>query len=315
MGSDTRLGSGPALGHACHSISDEVRRYLQTGESDPLYRAWPGSGIVERANRAHDDLRGSLVRVVRQRTSGLMHRPSLEIPRQNTALAPLASLYPNKVPHVDLLSFTRAKVESMVRGLFPRAEQEVVLLALAHSVVFLTSDNIEALLLGPGFDSAAWDLANLYLGSLGAELLSDQAPALVGLSQETTCYVSCEYFTEEDPFADFVVHEVAHTFHNVKRASLSLPSGRSKEWLLDIDYRNRETFASSCEAFSRIIDRAKTVAERRTLAKQYGDKTRVFDERADSSEVASIVQEAAGVRNGWKVILSRCAPPRRRAQS
>ena len=292
LGRDTRLA--PPQEHSCQSISDEVRRYLQTGESDPLYRSWPGSGIVERANRAHDDLRGSLVGVVRQRTSGLMQRP---------------------LPHVDLVSFTRTKVESMVRGLFPRAEQEVVLLALAHSVVFLTSDNIEALLLGPGFDSAAWDLANLYLGSLGAERLSDQAPALVGLSQETTCYVSCEYFTEEDSFADFVVHEVAHTFHNVKRASLSLPSGRSKEWLLDIDYRKRETFAYSCEAFSRIIDRAKTVAERRTFAKQYGDKERVFDERADSSEVASIVQEAAGARNGWKVILSRCAPPRRRAQS
>jgi len=215
------------------------------------------------------------------------------------------------MPHLDTVSFTSAKVESMVRGLFPRAEHEVVLAALARSVVFLTSANIEAVLLGPGFDSAAWDLANLYLGSLGAELLSDQAPALVGLSQETTCYISCEYFTEEDPFADFFVHEVSHIFHNVKRASLGLPSSRSREWLLDIEYRKRETFAYSCEVFSRIIDRAKTPAERRRLAGEYGHKGRVFDERADSSEVASIVREAAGVRNAWKVILSRCAPERR----
>jgi hypothetical protein len=28
----------------------------------------------------------------------------------------------------------------------------------------------------------------------------------------------------------------------------------------------------------------------------------------DSSEVASIVAEAASARNGWKVILARCAP-------
>jgi hypothetical protein len=164
--------------------------------------------------------------------------------------------------------------------------------------------------MGPGFDRAAWDLANLYLGSLDAELLSQQAPAIVGLSQETTCYVSSAYFTEEDPFADFVVHEVSHIFHNVKRVSLGLPSTRSREWLLDIDYRKRETFAYSCEVFSRIIDRANSPAERRRLAEEYGQKGCVSDERADSSEVVSIVWEAAGVRNGWKVILSRCAPER-----
>jgi hypothetical protein len=150
----------------------------------------------------------------------------------------------------------------------------------------------------------------LYLGSLDAELLSEQAPAIVGLSQETTCYVSSAYFTEEDPFADFVVHEISHIFHKVKRASLGLPSSRAREWLLDVDYRKRATFAYSCEAFSRIIGRAKSPAERRGLAEDYGQKRRVSDERADSSEVASIVREAAGGRNGWRVILSRCAPER-----
>jgi hypothetical protein len=214
------------------------------------------------------------------------------------------------IPQIETLAFTRAKVEPMVRSLFPRAEQAVVLDALARSVVFLTNANIEAILMGPGFDSAAWDLANLYLGSLDAELLSEQAPALVGLSQETTCYVSCGYFTEEDPFADFVVHEVSHIFHNVKRASLGLPERRSREWLLDIEYRKRETFAYSCEVFSRLIARAKSPSERRTLAEEYGQERRILDERADSSEVASIVREATGVRNGWKAILSRCTPER-----
>lgn len=36
--------------------------------------------------------------------------------------------------------------------------------------------------------------------------------------------------------------------------------------------------------------------------------TRDLDERVDPSEVASIVAEAASARNGWKVILARCAP-------
>jgi hypothetical protein len=215
------------------------------------------------------------------------------------------------MPQFDAVAFTRGKIEPMVRGLFPRAEQEVVLAALAQSVVFLTKANIAAVLLAPGFDSLAWDLANLYLASLGADLLSEDAPALVGPSQETTCYVSFEYFTQDDPFADFVVHEISHIFHNSKRATLGLPSSRSKEWVLDIDYAKRETFAYSCEAFSRVVDRAKTLAERRALAEEYRHERHVFDERVDPSEVASIVGEAGTVRNGWKVILARCAPMRR----
>ena len=63
----------------------------------------------------------------------------------------------------------------MVRGLFPRAEQDLVLAALEKSVVFLTSANIESLLFGHGFDSSAWTLANLYLASLGAELLGEDS--------------------------------------------------------------------------------------------------------------------------------------------
>ena len=41
-----------------------------------------------------------------------------------------------------------------------------------------------------------------------AKLLGKEAPRLVGISEETTCYVSPAYFTEDDPFGDFIVHEV-----------------------------------------------------------------------------------------------------------
>jgi hypothetical protein len=53
-------------------------------------------------------------------------------------------------------------------------------------------------------------------------------------------YVSPDYFAEEDPFADFVVHEAAHIFHNCKRSTIGLRETRTKEWLLDIEYRHRE---------------------------------------------------------------------------
>jgi hypothetical protein len=145
----------------------------------------------------------------------------------------------------------------------------------------------------------------------GAELLGKDAPRLVGLSEETTCFVSPEHFAEDDPFADFIVHETAHILHNCKRATVGLRETRTKEWLLDIEYQKRETFAYPCEAYARVLERGKNPTERRALAEEYGSIVRMSAERVDAVEVASIVEAAAAARNGWKVILSRCAPTSR----
>jgi hypothetical protein len=270
------------------TIECTVAHYLRTGESDFLYPAWPGS-FFERANLAHQNLRGALVREVGRRAGGRT---------------------PHPFPNISLEELTRAKVEPMVRGLFSREECDVVLDKVERSVVFLTRDNIEQLLMQPCFDSLAWTLANLYLASLGAPLLGPNAPNLVGLSEENICYVSTQYFSDDDPFADFIVHEVAHIFHNCKRTTFGLRATRNKEWLLDIDFRKRETFAYSCEAYARILERAKSTTERRTLAQEYARASSVSDERVDSAEVSGIIREAAVVRNGWKFILARCAPAR-----
>lgn len=267
------------------TIADEIERYLRTGDADVGW-AWPGD-FMERGRRQKDDLRGALVEEVRRLAKGRSHEP---------------------VPANLSAEFTRAKVEPMVRGLFPRAEQDVVLATLEKSVVYVTSETIEPIILNQMWDRSAWDLANLYLLSVGADLLGPEAPRVVGISEETTCYVSPEYFVEDDPFADFIVHEAAHIFHNCKRRAIGLRETRRKEWLLDIEFRQRETFAYSCEAYARVLARAKSPAERRALAAEYGSERRISEERVDPAEVASIVEEAAEARNGWKVILARCAP-------
>lgn len=268
------------------TIAAEIERYLRTGDTDDLADAWPG-GLMERGHLQHADLRGALVREVRRLAKGLSHVP---------------------VPENVGVAFTRSKVERMVRGLFSKAEQDVVLATLEHSVIYVTSDTIEPIILKHSWDRSAWDLANLYLLSVGAKLLGDEAPRIVGISEETTCYVSPDYFAEDDPFADFVVHEAAHIFHNCKRHTLGLPATRRKEWLLEIDFRKREAFAYSCEAYARIIARAKSPKERRALAADYGAEVRITAERVDPAEVASIVAEAASARNGWRVTLARCSP-------
>lgn len=271
------------------TIADEIERYLRTGDSDSLCWAWPGD-IFERGRRAHADLRGALVEEVRRLAKGLSHEP---------------------VPEGVGVEFTRAKVEPMVRGLFPKVEQDVVLSTLEKSVAYVTSETIESLLLDQDYDSSAWDIANMYLRSVGAKFLGEEAKSIVGLSESTACYVAADYFAEDDPFADFVVHEVAHIFHNCKRRTIGLRETRTKEWLLDIEYRKRETFAYSCEAYACVLARAKSPADRRALAADYGSRVRIFEERVDPAEVASILAEAASARNGWKVILVRCAPTSR----
>jgi hypothetical protein len=196
----------------------------------------------------------------------------------------------------------------MVRGLFPRAEQETVLTVLERSVVFVTSDNIERLLQENAWSGSAWTLANLYLGSVGAKPLAGGEGMLLGSSEHMTCYVSPEYFRGNDLFADYLVHEAAHVFHNCKRRTIGLRETRKRVWLLDIDFSRRETFAYSCEFYSRILERAGSRTERLGLADQLAGRIRLSDNNADSREVASIVKAAAAARNGWKVILARCGP-------
>lgn len=272
-----------------NTIATEIERYLRTGDSDPIYRAWPGS-VLEAGQHAHGDLRGALVSEVRRLSKGRGH--------------------PAVPAHVGN-EFTRGKVEPMVRGLFRRAEQDVVLAMLERSVVYVTNETIESLLLEVDYDKSAWDLANMYLRSVGAEMLGDEAMSVVGMSESTTCYVAPDYFTEKDPFADFIVHEAAHVFHNCKRRTIGLPETRSREWLLELQFSKRETFAYSCEAYSRIMALAENPTHRRELADEFGSRVRFSEERVDFAEVANIVAEATRARNGWKAILARCAPTTR----
>jgi hypothetical protein len=271
------------------TVDDEIERYVTTGKCDPDHHAWPGD-IFNRGRQAQEDLRGALVRAVRRAAGRRKPRAS--------------------IADLDVVALTRAKVEPMVRGLFPHVEHDRVLATLERSAVFLAPSNIETLLRTTQWESTAWDLANLYLASIGAELLGEEAPRIVGLSEGTTFYVSLEYFTEDDPFADFVVHEAAHVFHNCKREALGLAPTRRKEWLLEIEFRKRETFAYACEAYARIVERAPRLRDRSALAREYAAARKApVDERVERGELVDVVQEAASARNGWKRILARCAAP------
>ena len=267
----------------------EIEVYLRSGQHDSAFRVWPGKDFLERAQSGNAALRRALISAVQARTGH--------------------ATFPEALIDMDVVAFTRGKVTPMVRGLVPAAEQERVLDALAHSVVFLTPATIDGVLEQTPWHSTAWGLANLYLADCGAELLAEDAPSLVGLSEETTCYLSVGYFDQSGRFDDFLVHEAAHIFHNCKRVTIGLPETRRKEWLLEIEYRKRETFAYACEAYSRIHELADSSKGRLRLLAEHEQGPMPPDERVNVDEYMDILREAVTARNGWKRILQRCAPP------
>lgn len=107
------------------SMAEAIERYLCTGEYEIDHFQWPGRNIVEKSKNGHDDHVRALVAEVKRRSKGRTHAP---------------------VPELDLAAWTRRKLTPMVHGFFPEAEREIVLRLFEKSVVFLTSDNIEAVL-------------------------------------------------------------------------------------------------------------------------------------------------------------------------
>jgi hypothetical protein len=278
-----------------NSPEDLIERYLRTGEHDALFSAWPGESATVRLHQGNLALRSALISVVKSRAGH--------------------ATVPKELVELDVASFTRTKVEPMVRGLFPAAEQQAILDLLAHSVLFLTPATIEPALNQARYLRTAWSLSNIYLASCGSKLMTSDAPELVGLSEETTCYVSMAYFGSNGQFDDFIVHEAAHIFHNCKRQTIGLPGVGGCEWLLNIDFGRRETFAYACEVYSRLLEVGSSAAARRKLLSQIENGPWPPDERVNVSEYIQTLRAAVAARNEWKKILDNCAPSRRRRAS
>ena len=122
--------------------------------------------------------------------------------------------------------------------------------------------------------------------------------------------MSADYFREESRFDDFVGHEAAHIFHNCKRRTIGLREIRGREWLLEIDFVKRETFAYCCEAYSRILALGGGPSDRNILLSERETGMRLSEDRVDVAEYFDILREAVAARNGWKRVLARCSTSR-----
>ena len=267
----------------------EIDRFLFTGDYDNHFDIWPGGTFVDQAKNGSTALRNALISTVQR--------------AEQSAVSAC-----HEYSCLDIKA--REKFAPMVRGLFPQKEQAIILDVLERSVVFLTPATINTVLEKATWLKTAWNLANIYLVSLDAKPLSDSAPDIVGISEETTCFVSMKYFSNNDPLEDYVIHEAAHIFHNCKRETVGLQETRRREWLLEIDYFKRETFAYSCEAYSRILELGETRLARSRLLSEHAEGPMPTDDRVDGDEYVDILREAVAARNGWKHILERCSPPK-----
>jgi len=90
--------------------------------------------------------------------------------------------HPSLPPGLDASRLVLDKVGSMVRGLFPAKERQIMLTLFEEALVFVTRDNIEGILLETPYLFTAWQIANLYLGSFGLPGLDDRPARLVGLA-------------------------------------------------------------------------------------------------------------------------------------
>lgn len=117
----------------------------------------------------------------------------------------------------------------MIRGLFSENEQKIVHSLVAGTVVFLTPANLDSIIMDCERLNTAWELANMYLLSMSVEPLSPNAPQILGKNEDQKCVISQQYFDETRPFVDYVVHEVAHLFHNCRRQTIGLPETRRQK--------------------------------------------------------------------------------------
>jgi hypothetical protein len=260
------------------SISDEVERFLGTGEWDPRFSAWEGSA-VERRRRAYAAFREVLRRVVAYR-------------------AKRAPLPPRPAP-ADAPAQVRTRVDTMLRGLFAPSEAEILLLEMPARVVVVTPA-VFASRIDEVSPRTAWDLANLLLDDLGAPPLTDDTPELDGLCAAGHAWVLPRAFAAPEGFTDVVVHEVAHLLHTLRGEDVGLPTVGP---LLRVPPLRRETFAYACEVWARVTADAATPPERIERLRVFRATAAPEDARVQRPTLDALLAAAGDdPGGGWGVI-------------
>ena len=68
---------------------------------------------------------------------------------------------------------------------------------------------------------------------------------------------------------------------------------------------------AQCEAYSRIMERSQSPADRRRLYAEYVENWVPHCDEPDRGDLVVALGAAIEARNGWKHILAHCSPPGR----
>lgn len=259
------------------SASEEVERFITTGEHDPRFSAWEGNA-VERRRQGAATLRDVLRRIVGYRAA---RGPARRVP-------------------ADVPALVAARVTPLLHGLFG-ARAAPVLALLPSRVHVVTPTNFGTVIEGLP-PRTAWDLANLVLDDIGAPPLADDTPELDGLSHAGQAWLLPRAFTEARAFSDVVVHEVAHLLHGTLRREVGWEPADAL--LLAVPPRRRETFAYACEIWSCVTRDAATQKQLHTQLSAFHATSTPADARVDRRRLDALL-DAAGAADGdagWDVI-------------
>ena len=215
----------------------------------------------------------------------------------------LAELLPETVRASPLIpaEVIGNRIKPMITGLLPRVWQEVALREIVAHLFVLNFPGTQAALdaeLSTSDLNGAWRVLWLMFEDYG---LKPEAVAVdcEGMASDYA-HVRWSAFEGKDPFSDVVVHEAAHMLHYLKPAHFDLAVRRGQERFVDVEFRHRELFAYSCEAYSRVVARGGR-KNRMAFAETLLQGASSFPD-AELEASAPLVLRAAQSRNGWRVI-------------
>lgn len=279
-------GSGPACA--------AVERFLRTGNSH-LSRSSRYSLEGIKKERVHSDL-------CKTALWNLFEALSAQLP---AAEKNIAAVMPEMI---------REKVRPMVTGLVQEEWRETALRELGKRVFVLNAAGARKAIeaeLTTSWLHEAWNVFWLFFSDHALRPETVRRPVFEGITAGTFAHISRSAYERDDGTSDVIVHEAAHLLHYLKPEDYGLPIKRGQERFLDVRFIDRELFAYTCEAYTRLLQKGRGPALK--SAERIWEICGHYPPRKSLvKEIAALLLKAAKARNGWKVIKERTVAKRGR---
>lgn len=208
----------------------------------------------------------------------------------------------------------RERVKPMVTGLVPEDWRETALRELGNRVFVLNAAGARKAIeaeLTTSWLHEAWNVFWLFFNDHDLRPEAVRRPVFEGITAGTFAHISRSAYEREDGTSDVIVHEAAHLLHYLKPENYGLTVKRGQERFLDVRFIDRELFAYTCEAYTRLLEKGRGPALR-SAEKIWEICGHYPPEKYLVKEIAALLLKAAKARNGWKVIKERTVEKRGR---